>query len=103
MTKTFAEVALEVIREDWEFRKAKADPTFTQERIARIMGISRVQLARMLTEDRNPTITFLCTYATAVGRPIDELLHTIGRREVEEQRRLLIQNQTSSNNEPELM
>ena len=103
MNKTYAEVALEVIREDWEFRKSKADPTFTQERIARIMGISRVQLARMLTEDRNPTITFLCSYATAVGRPIDELLYTIGRREVEEQRRMLIQNQTSSNNEPELM
>ena len=103
MTKTFAEVALEVIREDWEFRKAKADPTFNQERIARIMGISRSQLARMLTENRNPTISFLCAYATAVGRPMDELLYTIGRREVEEQRRLLIQNQTSSNNEPELV
>ena len=103
MTKTYAEVALEVIREDWEFRKAKADPTFTQERIARIMGISRVQLARMLTESRNPTISFLCAYATAVGRPIDELLYTIGTREVEEQRRVLIKNQTSQNNEPDLV
>ncbi len=87
MNKTYAEVALEVVREDWKIRKSKADPTFTQERIARIMGISRVQLARMLTESRNPTITFLCAYAAAVGRPIDEFLYTIGRREVEEQRK----------------
>ena len=99
MTKTFAEVALEVIREDWEFRKSEADPTFNQERIARIMGISHAKLAKMLTENRNPTISFLCAYATAVGRPIDELLYTIGRREVEEQRRFLIQNQSSSNYE----
>ena len=89
MCKTFAEVAMEVIREDWELRKEQNNPVFNQERIAQMMGISRSQLAKALTTDKNPTISFLCGYATAVGRPIDELLHTIGLRAVEEQRMML--------------
>jgi transcriptional regulator with XRE-family HTH domain len=76
---------MEVIREDWEFRKSRHDPTFSQERIASMMGISRSQLAKALGEEKNPTISFLCGYATAVGRPVDEMLYTIGRRVVEEQ------------------
>ena len=93
MCKTYAEVAMEVIREDWEFRKSQHNPSFNQEKIASLMGISRSQLAKALGENKNPTISFLCGYANAVGRPIDELLHTIGLREVEEQRMMLIQNQ----------
>ena len=96
MCKTYAEVAMEVIREDWEYRKSQNNPSFSQERIARMMHISRSQLAKALSEEKNPTISFLCSYATAVGRPIDELLHTIGLREVEEQRMMLIQNQMST-------
>ena len=95
MCKSYAEIAMEVIREDWNFRKSKDNPAFNQERIARIMGISRSQLAKALGEPKNPTISFLCAYATAVGRPIDELLYTIGRRVVDEQRMLLISNQTA--------
>ena len=95
MPKTYAEVAMEVIREDWDYRKSRDNPTFNQERIARMMGISRSQLAKALGESKNPTISFICAYATAVGRPIDELLYTIGRREVEEQRKFLISGQTS--------
>ena len=93
MSKTYAEVAMEVIREDWEFRKSQHNPTFNQEKIAAMMGISRSQLAKALGEDKNPTISFLCGYATAVGRPIDELLHTIGIRELEQQRLMLNNNQ----------
>lgn len=103
MSKTYAEIAMEVIREDWELRKSQGNPTFNQERIARIMGISRSQLAKALGEDKNPTITFLCAYATAVGRPIDELLYTIGRREVEEQRMLLVSSQTAGKISPEFI
>ena len=83
MCKTFEEVAMEVIREDWEFRKSQHNASFNQERIARMMGISRSQFAKALGENKNPTISFICRYATAVGRPIDELLHTIGIRDVE--------------------
>ena len=61
-----------------------------------MMGISRSQLAKALTTDKNPTISFICSYATAVGRPMDELLYTIGRREVEEQRSFLISNQMTA-------
>ena len=89
MCKTYAEVAMDVIREDWEFRKSQHNPTFNQEKIAALMGILRSQLAKALGEDKNPTISFLCGYATAVGRTIDELLHTIGVRAVEEQRMML--------------
>ena len=96
MCKTYAEVAMEVIREDWELRKEQNNPVFNQERIAQMMGISRSQLAKALTTDKNPTISFICRYATAVGRPMDELLYTIGRREVEEQRSFLISNQMTT-------
>ena len=96
MCKTYAEVAMEVIREDWELRKEQNNPVFNQERIAQMMGISRSQLAKALTTDKNPTISFICSYATAVGRPMDELLYTIGRREVEEQRSFLISNQMTA-------
>ena len=89
MSKTYAEVAMEVVREDLEFRKSQYNPNFSQERVAQLMRISRSQLAKALTENKNPTISFLCGYATAVGRPIDELLHTIGLRAVEEQRMML--------------
>ena len=66
MCKTYAEVAMEVIREDWELRKEQNNPVFNQERIAQMMGISRSQLAKALTTDKNPTISFICSYATAV-------------------------------------
>ena len=50
MCKTYAEVAMEVIREDWEYRKSQNNPSFSQERIARMMHISRSQLAKALSE-----------------------------------------------------
>ena len=78
MAKNYEKVAMDVIREDWEFRKTQHNASFNQERIARMMGISRSQFAKALGENKNPTISFICHYATAVGRPIDELLHTIG-------------------------
>ena len=102
MAKNYEEVAMDVIREDWEFRKSQHNASFNQERIARMMGISRSQFAKALGENKNPTISFICCYATAVGRPIDELLHTIGIREVEEQRMMLIQNQMNSSSSIEL-
>ena len=102
MSKTFEEVAMDVIREDWEYRKTQNYSLFNQERIARMMGISRSQFAKALEENKNPTISFICRYATAVGRPIDEMLHTIGIREVEEQRMMLIQNQMNSSSSIEL-
>ena len=102
MSKTFEEVAMDVIREDWEYRKTQNYSLFNQERIARMMGISRSQFAKALGENKNPTISFICRYATAVGRPIDEMLHTIGIREVEEQRMMLIQNQMNSSSSIEL-
>ena len=46
MCKTFEEVAMEVIREDWEFRKSQHNVSFNQERIARMMGISRSQFVK---------------------------------------------------------
>ena len=103
MCKSFAEVAMDVIREDWEIRKAQNNPTFNQERVARLMGISRSQLAKALGEPKNPTISFICAYATAVGRPIDELLHTIGIREMDEQRRMIISNQTAGKTAPDFI
>ena len=103
MCKTYAEVAMDVIREDWELRKEENNPGFSQERIAQMMGISRSQLAKALTMDKNPTISFLCSYATAVRRPVDEFLHTIGLREAAEQRSLLISNQISSKKQLEMI
>lgn len=103
MCKTYAEVAMEVIREDWELRKEQNNPVFNQERIAQMMGISRSQLAKALTMDKNPTISFLYSYATAVGRPLDEFLHTIGLREAAEQRSQLISNQLSLKREVEII
>ncbi len=94
---------MEVIREDWELRKEQNNPVFNQERIAQMMGISRSQLAKALTMDKNPTISFLCSYATAVGRPLDEFLHTIGLREAAEQRSQLISNQLSLKREVEII
>lgn len=44
MCKTYAEVAMEVIREDWELRKEQNNPVFNQERIAQMMGISRTRI-----------------------------------------------------------
>ena len=31
MYKTYAEVAMEVIREDWEYQKSQNNPSFSQE------------------------------------------------------------------------
>ena len=76
MAKNYEEVAMDVIREDWEYRKNLNNSAFNQERTARMMGISRSQFAKALGENKNPTISFICRYATAVGRPIDELLHS---------------------------
>ena len=39
MAKNYEEVAMDVIREDWEFRKSQHNASFNQERIARMMGI----------------------------------------------------------------
>jgi transcriptional regulator with XRE-family HTH domain len=103
MSKTFEQVAMAVVREDWELRKEENNPGFSQERIAQLMGISRSQLAKALTMDKNPTISFLCSYATAVGRPLDEFLHTIGLREAAEQRSQLISNQLSRKREIEII
>ena len=84
MAKNYEEVAMDVIREDWEYRKNLNNSAFNQERIARMMGISRSQFAKALGENKNPTISFICRYATAVGRPIDarllELLETDHRK-----------------------
>ena len=91
MSKTYEEVAMDVIREDWEFRKSTHDPSMNQEKISELMGISRSQFAKALGEDKNPTISFICRYATAVGRPLDELLHTIGIREMANQRQILLE------------
>ena len=41
MSKTYAEVAMEVIREDWEFRKSQHNPTFNQEKIQQNMELFR--------------------------------------------------------------
>ena len=103
MCKSFAEVAMDVIREDWNYRKEQNNPTFNQESVARLMGISRSQLAKALGEPKNPTISFICAYATAVGRPIDEFLHTIGIREMEEQRRMIISSQTAGKTAPDFI
>ncbi len=103
MCKTYEQIAMAVVREDWELRKEENNPGFSQERIAQLMGISRSQLAKALTMDKNPTISFLCSYATAVGRPLDEFLHTIGLREAAEQRSQLISNQLSQKREVEII
>ncbi|MBR2676989.1 MAG: helix-turn-helix transcriptional regulator [Solobacterium sp.] len=71
MCKSYAVVAMEVIREDWEFRKSRHNPTFGQERIASMIGITRSQLAKALREEKNPTISFLYGCATALGRPVE--------------------------------
>ena len=64
MAKNYEEVAMDVIREDWEFRKSQHNESFNQERIARMMGISRSQFAKALGENKNPTISFICRYLT---------------------------------------
>ena len=56
MAKNYEEVAMDVIREDWEFRKSQHNASFNQERIARMMGISRSQFAKALRGNKNPTI-----------------------------------------------
>ena len=76
---------MEVICEDWADRKGERNPIYNQDRIARIMGISRSQFAKALAENKNPTISFICAYTTAVGRPIDDLLEEIGARIMDEQ------------------
>ena len=82
---------MDVIREDWSDRKGEKNPIYSQDRISRIMGISRSQFAKALAENKNPTISFICAYATAVGRPIDDLLEEIGARIMDEQVELLQQ------------
>lgn len=61
--KTYAETAMEVIKNDWEDRKSKDCKKYTQERVAELMNISRIQFARALTQDKDPSITFICSYA----------------------------------------
>ena len=41
------------------------------------MNISRIQFARALTQDKDPSITFICSYANAVGADIKELMMEI--------------------------
>lgn len=40
MCKTNAEVAMEVIREDWEFRKSQHNPSFNQEKMTSLTIIT---------------------------------------------------------------
>ena len=75
--KTYAETAMEVIKNDWEDRKSKDCKKYTQERVAELMNISRIQFARALTQDKDPSITFICSYANAVGADIKELMMEI--------------------------
>ena len=56
MCKTYEQIAMAVVREDWELRKEENNPGFSQERIAQLMGISRSQLAKALTMDKNDDI-----------------------------------------------
>ena len=68
---------MEVIKNDWEDRKSKDCKKYTQERVAELMNISRIQFARALTQDKDPSITFICSYANAVGADIKELMMEI--------------------------
>ena len=51
ISKTYAEAAAEVIREDLEFRKLQHNPAFNKEKTADMMDISRSQPAKAPGED----------------------------------------------------
>ena len=64
--ETFAELAMDVIRDDWQERKVRNPSRFTQEKIAKKMHISRSQFATSLADPKDPTVSFISTYAIAV-------------------------------------
>jgi len=82
MKSMYAKVAMDVVREDWALRKYDGGFTYTQERLADAMGISRGQIARSIrkSSDKDPSISFLCSYCYAVGRSPVSLLDEIGTR-----------------------
>lgn len=95
MCKTYAQAAMDVIKDDWEERKVVNPRKYTQEKVSEIMGISRAQFAKALLYPKDPTITFICTYAAAVEMPVTDLLAKIGEEvtELERQQRFLIMRQ----------
>ena len=82
MAKNYEEVAMDVISEDWEYRKNLNNSTFSQERIARMMGISRSQFAKLceqVYQITNKAGCFKCSklWKTRVSRSVEEHLQSI--------------------------
>ncbi len=77
--KTFAELTMEVIRKDYQHRKDNNPSRYTGEKMAKKMKISRVQFANALTDPKDPTISFICNYAVAVGLKPGELLNQLAQ------------------------
>ena len=78
--ETFAELAMYVIRDDWQERKVRNPSRFTQEKIAKKMHISRSQFATSLADPKDPTVSFISTYAIAVGMKPSELMERIAEK-----------------------
>jgi len=78
----YSRIAMDVIRDDWAMRKLNGGQTCSQEKLTRAMGISRSQFARAISKNskKDPSISFLCAYCYAVGRPPASLLSEIGER-----------------------
>jgi len=81
MAKNYEEVAMDVIRENWEFRKSQHNASFNQERIARMMGISRSQFAKLckqVYQITNKAGCFKCSklWKTRVSRSVEEHLQS---------------------------
>ena len=75
--KTYAETAMEVIKNDWENRKSRDCKKYTQEKVAELMNISRIQFARALTQDKDPSITFYLQLCKCCRADIKELMMEI--------------------------
>ena len=91
MAKTYSDIALDLILKDWKSRKKTNRSYYTQERISKLMRISRTRVSRVLSGDLKPDFDFVCSYATAVGMNIESFLCTIAREILKVQEEELIQ------------
>ena len=71
------EIAAEVIWEDWDRRTPENNPKISREMIARCFNCKTNEFEEHIMEIQDPTVSFVCQYATAAGIPIDELLYKI--------------------------
>lgn len=91
MRKSYADIAMEVIRADWYARRATERMKFSYPKIARAMCVTEPGFNMSMNPLRryDPTVDWIARYCAAVGIDIRDVLSEIGNQIYREQQAAL--------------